>query len=164
MASRKKHLEKEIQELRHNLAAVEVRIHRAEREIRHLRKAVRELLGRLERSATLTFINSKTGETMPLTAHVNDVSGTFVFTEFDGPAGTGGKVPPIGPVTNTSDNTSVAVVDPTSGQLAYIGPGVANITGLDAGNGLTASDVLTLTANVAVSATGVLVAGGAIKS
>lgn len=134
------------------------------RELHHLREAVRELLGRRARSATLTFINSKTGETMPLTAHVNDVPGTFVFTEFDGPAGTGGKVPPIGPVIIASDNNSVAVVDPTSGQLAYIGPGVANITGLDAGNGLTASDVLTLTANVAVSATGVLVAGGAIKS
>lgn len=152
-------IEHEFQKLRGEIRALRY-------QVLHLRGAVREIfhiLGRRARSATLTFINSKTGETMPLTAHVNDVPGTFVFTEFDGPAGTGGKVPPIGPVTITSDNTSVAVVDPTSGQLAYIGPGVANITGLDAGNGLTASDVLTLTANVAVSATGVLVAGGAIK-
>lgn len=160
MASRKKHLEEEIQELRHNLAAVEVRIHRSEREIRHLREAVRELLGRRARSATLTFINQR-GEIMsqPLTVHLNDAPGTAVFTEFDGANGSGNKVPAIGPVTFGSDNPSVATVDASTGSLTYVSAGVANISGTDAGNGLTDSSALTVSAAVAVSATLALVPG-----
>lgn len=103
-------------------------------------------------SATLTFVNSK-GEHMPLLAHVNDVPGTAVFAEFTGPKGTGTAVPPTGAVTFASDTPAVATVDPNTGALAYLTAGTATISGTDAGNSLTASDVLTLTAAPAVSAT-----------
>ena len=96
---------------------------------------------------------------MPLTVHLNDAPGSAVFQEFDGLNGTGNKVPAIGPVTFASDNTAVATVDPNTGALGYIGAGIANISGTDAGNSLTASDALTVTANLAVSATTTLLPG-----
>jgi hypothetical protein len=110
-------------------------------------------------SATLSFITSKGETNMPLTVHVNDVPGTALFQEWSGPSGTGIVVPPVGTVTYASDNTAVATVDPNSGQLAYVSAGTANISGTDAGNGLTASDVLTVSAATAVSATLTLTPG-----
>lgn len=89
---------------------------------------------------------------MPLTVHINDTPGSASFQEFSGAGGTGIVVPPVGAVTFASDNTAVATVDPTSGLLAYLSAGVANISGSDAGNSLTASDVLTVSAATAVSA------------
>lgn len=112
------------------------------------------------RSASLSFVlplGEKTN--MPLTVHVNDVPGTALFQEWSGPSGTGIVVPPVGAVTYASDNTAVATVDPSSGQLAYVGAGTANISGTDAGNSLTASDVLTVSAATAVSATLTLTPG-----
>ena len=95
---------------------------------------------------------------MPLTVHVNDKPGVAVYQEFDGPNGTGNKVPPTGTVAYASDNPAVATVDPTSGQLAYVGAGTANISASDGGN-LPASDVLTVTAAAAVSSTLTLTPG-----
>jgi hypothetical protein len=100
---------------------------------------------------------SAKGELMPASIHVNGHGATFTFTEFDGAGGTGNKVPPLQPIVYASDNTAVATVDAT-GQVAAIAAGTANISGTDPGNSLTASDVLTVTADVAVSATGVLTA------
>ena len=94
---------------------------------------------------------------MPATIHVNGNGAVAAFTEFDGAAGTGNMVPPIGPVTFASDNTAVATVD-ANGNVAAISAGTANISATDAGNSLTASDVLTVTAAPAVSATLVLTA------
>lgn len=49
----------------------------------------------------------------------------------------GVEVPPVGPVTHSSDNTAVATV--SGDQVTAVGPGTCNITGSDAGNGLSAS-------------------------
>lgn len=100
---------------------------------------------------------SAKGELMSASIHVNGNGATFTFTEFDGAAGTGNKVPPLQPIVYASDNPAVATVD-SAGQVAAIAAGTANISGTDPGNSLTASDMVTVTADVAVSATGVLTA------
>jgi hypothetical protein len=96
---------------------------------------------------------------MPATIQVGGHGATFVFTEFTGPNGTGSIINPVGVVAYTSSNTGVGTVD-TSGNVSAVAPGTCNIVGTDPGNGLTASDVLTVTASsiVAQSATGVLTA------
>ena len=97
---------------------------------------------------------------MPATILVG-ATATAVFTEFTGPGGTGVTIPPIGAVSFASDNAAVATVDPASGIATGVSAGTANISGTDAGNSLTASDVLTVTAApppVAQSATLVLTA------
>jgi Big-like domain-containing protein len=109
------------------------------REVRLIRKS----LTRAE-SATLTFINSK-GEKMPATIAVGKQA-QATFTEWDGPNGTGNKVPPTGAVAFESDNPAVATVDPSTGVCTGVSGGIANISGLDQGNNLSASDVLTVQA------------------
>src|SRR6267142_919279 len=107
---------------------------------------LRKLLNFLSRhavSAKLKFRTSK-GEVMDLTAHVNDVPGTAVFTEFDGPNGTGNKVPPVGAVSFVSSDPSVATVDASSGALVYLKAGQTSISASDAGNSLSAAATLTL--------------------
>jgi uncharacterized protein YjdB len=94
---------------------------------------------------------------MPATIHVNGHGAVAVFTEFDAPGGTGNKVPPIGPVSFTSSDPTVATVDAT-GNCAAVAPGTVTISATDAGNSLSASDTLTVTAAIAVSATLVLTA------
>ena len=89
---------------------------------------------------------------MDITVHVNDAPSTAVFTEFSGPKGTGIAVPPVGAVTFTSDHPEFVTVDANSGLLGYVAAGVANITGADAGNSLTASGSVTVSAAVAQSA------------
>lgn len=63
--------------------------------------------------------------------------------------------PPVGPITYASDNPAVATIDPASGAITVVAAGVANISGTDAGNGVTASDSLTVLAAV-VPQTGTL--------
>ena len=94
---------------------------------------------------------------MPATIHLNGHGATAVFTEFDGPNGTGNPVPAIGPVSFTSSDPTIATVD-NSGNIAAVAAGTATITATDAGNSLTASDTVTVTAAVAVSATLVITA------
>ena len=129
-------------------------------------KELRELLERqppAAQSAALKFLNAQ-GEIMPLTVHINDAPGKAILTEFAGPNGTGQVVPPVGAVSYVSSNPAVATVDPASGALAYVSAGTATITGTDAGNGLTASDTLTVTAATAQSATLTLQPGAAAPS
>lgn len=78
---------------------------------------------------------------------------TAVLHEWTGPGGTGLEVAPIGPVSYSSDNASIASVDPNTGLVTGMAAGTANITGTDAGNGLSASDSVTVSVPVAVSAT-----------
>lgn len=97
---------------------------------------------------------------MPATIHVNGNGATAAppaFQEFTGPNGTGASVPVIGPLTYASDAPAVATVD-ANGLITAVAPGTANITVTDTGNSLSASDVLTVTAATAVSATLALVA------
>jgi hypothetical protein len=133
-----------------------------ERELECVKQLVLRILNILQpeqdRSAILTFVNEN-GEIMPLSVHLKDAPGQAVFTEFDGLNGTGNKVPSIGPVTFSSSNTATATVDTNTGALAYLAAGTATISGTDAGNSLTASDVLTVTSGTAISATLTLVAG-----
>jgi uncharacterized protein YjdB len=114
-------------------------------------------------SATLTF---KGDSDMPATILVG-ATATATFLEWTGPNGTGSQIAPVGPVTYASDNTAVATVDPNTGIATGVSAGTANISGTDAGNNLTASDVLTVTAvppPVAVSATLTLVANASAKA
>lgn len=104
------------------------------------------------KSATLSFGEEKG---MPASISVGKTA-TAVFTEWDGPNGTGNKVPPSGAVNYASDNTSVATVD-ANGVATGVAPGTCNISGTDSVNGLSASDSLTVNA-VAQSATLVLTA------
>ena len=123
-------------------------------EILRLLEEILHILKPKARSATLTYFNSQgVPSNMPQTVHLSDAPGSYLFQEFSGPNGTGTIVPPTGAVSYASDNAAVATVDATTGQLAYLSVGTANISGTDAGNSLTASDALTIIAPVAVSAT-----------
>lgn len=101
---------------------------------------------------------------MPATISVGGQGAKAVFTEFDQLAGAGNIVPPAGPVTFASDSTAVATVD-QNGNVLAVGPGTANISGTDSVSGISASDVLTVLADSAKSATLVLTAnaGGAFS-
>jgi hypothetical protein len=85
---------------------------------------------------------------MPATILVGKTA-QAIFQEFSGPNGTGDKLPPAGAVTFSSSNPSVASVDPSSGLITGMsaagGSATATISGTDAANGLTASDLLTVT-------------------
>lgn len=102
---------------------------------------------------------------MPATILVG-ATATATFLEWSGAGGTGVQVAPVGAVTYASDTVAVATVDPNTGIATGVSAGTANISGVDAGNSLTASDVLTVTAApppVAVSATMILVANSSAK-
>jgi uncharacterized protein YjdB len=83
---------------------------------------------------------------------------TAVFKEFTGPNGTGAEIAPIGPVGFVSSNLTIATVDPASGLVTAVAPGTATITATDAGNGLNASDSVSDSPLLAVSATLVITA------
>lgn len=89
---------------------------------------------------------------MPATIQVGKTASSS-FLEWSGPNGTGTQEAPVGAVTYSSDNTAVATVDPATGIATGVSAGTANISGTDAGNSLTASDVLTVSIGPAVSAT-----------
>ena len=89
---------------------------------------------------------------MPATLQVGQTA-TAVLHEFSGPNGTGVELPPVGPVSFSSSDDTIATVDPTSGLVTAVAAGTATITGTDAGNGLSASDVVSDTPVVAQSAT-----------
>jgi hypothetical protein len=140
--------------------------------LKHLIREVRNIHQFLERhfpgkpeSATLTLQNPNGGNTMPATVAVGQ-SATELFLEWTGPNGTGSNVQPL--VSNlsfVSDNPAVATVDNTTivaaqggitVQCMGVSAGVANISGADSSNQLTASDALTVSGSstgTAVSAT-----------
>lgn len=65
----------------------------------------------------------------------------------------GAELAPIGPVSYSSSDPTIATVDPASGLITAVAPGTATITGLDGGNSLTASDSVSDTPLVATVAT-----------
>jgi hypothetical protein len=104
-------------------------------------------------SATLS-ISTAQGQTMPATLTVGQTA-VAKLHEFAGVGGTGVELNPIGPVTYSSSDATIATVDPVSGMITAIAPGTATISGSDAGNSLSASDTASVIAAVpkAVSAT-----------
>jgi len=82
---------------------------------------------------------------MPKTVAVGVVA-QAVYQEFDGPSGTGNKVPNVQPTQFSSDTPAVATVDPASGAVTAVAPGTATISGVDPGTNISASDVLTVSA------------------
>ena len=89
---------------------------------------------------------------MPLTLPVGK-AGQAQLHEWSGPDGSGIELPPVGPVTYASDNPAIATVDPNTGTVVGVAAGTANISGNDAGNGMSASDVVTVAQVTAQSAT-----------
>ena len=92
------------------------------------------------RSATLT-IEGK----MPVTLTVGQ-SATAKLHEFSGLNGTGTELPPVGPVSYTSSDPTIATVDLATGVITTVAPGTATISGSDAGNGLSATDTVSVQA------------------
>lgn len=129
----------EIRELLHSILVV----------LRDIRK---ELKPKHAESAQLYIKDAKGNRLMPATLAVGKTA-TAVLHEFDGPNGTGNELPPVGPVSYSSSDPSIATVDPTSGLITAVAPGTVTITGTDAGNGLSASDTVSDSAPVAQSAT-----------
>lgn len=103
------------------------------------------------KSAKLVISDSKGNRLMPATLQVGQTA-TAVLKEFTGLNGSGVEIAPVGPVSFSSSDAAIATVDPTSGLVTAVGPGTATITGLDSGNGLSASDVVSDTPVVAQSA------------
>ncbi len=90
---------------------------------------------------------------MPVTIHVTSTGFSSNFQEWTGASGTGANVKPIGPVSFVSSDATIATVDPATGVGGGVAPGIATITATDVGNGLSASDTVTVIADPAVSAT-----------
>jgi hypothetical protein len=112
-----------------------------QKELKFLHGAVLEIIHLLNRptSALLHFV----GDDMTKTIAPGGTA-QAVFQEWTGPNGTGDVVPNAGPISYTSDNTSVATVDPSTGAVTGVAAGTCNISGQDTVNNLAASDVLTV--------------------
>lgn len=133
-----------------------------EKEIKNLAQAIfilDQILFRvvngLALSATLRFEGDSD---MPATINVGGKGAQAVFTEFNGANGTGSPVAPIQPPVFSSSDATIATVDPASGAVTAVAPGSATISASDAGNGLSASDTVTVLPALAVSATLVVTA------
>lgn len=104
------------------------------------------------KSAKLTISDSKGNRLMPAQLAVGKTA-VAVLHEFDGLNGTGNELAPVGPVSYTSSDPSIATVDSATGLVTAVAAGTVTITGTDAGNGLSASDSVSDTPLVAQSAT-----------
>lgn len=147
----------EIEGLRIPIEFVEVETRGVLHEILEVERKQLEVLREIRHELKPHRAKSAKGENVPATIVVNGNGAKFTFTEFDGANGAGNAVAPAGPINYASDNTAVGTVD-ASGNVTAVGAGTCNISGQDSVNGLTASDVLTVTGAAAVSATGVLTA------
>jgi hypothetical protein len=127
--------------------------------LRDIRRVIERALLKHRPVSSVLQILVKGDNTMPATIQVGGKGAKAVYQEFDGPNGTGNKVPPVGTMQYSSDNPGVATVD-TSGNITAVAPGTASITGNDSGANLPASDSVTVTAPVQgpVSATLTVVA------
>jgi hypothetical protein len=130
----------------------------SERQLRRIADELAEIVSVLRgifpraRSATLIFLDSKGRRIMPAVLTVGQTA-TAVLHEFTGPNGTGTDIKPIGPVSYSTSDATIATVDAASGLVTAVAAGVATITGTDAGNSLSASDTVSDTPLKAQSAT-----------
>ena len=94
---------------------------------------------------TLTY-NFQGGNKMgaPASATVGQI-GTPTVVESNS---TNPSIPPVGPLAYASDTMSVATVDPVSGFVTPVAAGLANISVLDTGNGLSDSVPVTVSGGV----------------
>lgn len=97
----------------------------------------RELKPKVATFARLYFVDSKGYRLMPAQLAIGQTA-TAVLHEFV--SASGAEIAPIGAVTYTTSDATIATVDPNSGLVRAIAAGTATITGTDAGNGLSASD------------------------
>jgi hypothetical protein len=95
-------------------------------------------------TATLTLIVQGVTMGNPVTVQLGLSGGVSHFVESVKASGV--IVPAIGPVAYTSDNPSVATIDPSTGNWVPVAVGTANISALDQGNGLTDTVALTVIA------------------
>jgi len=158
----KKHSNNPLERIEAELQEVDERTEILSDQVADLSRKIDQILGILTQepvaqSATLQIHDSEGNILMPATLAVG-ATATAVFTEWSGLNGTGAKLPPVGAVSFASSDATIATVDPASGLVTAVGPGTATITGTDAGNGLTASDVVSDTPLVAQSATLVVTA------
>jgi hypothetical protein len=116
-------------------------------ELRHIRH---ELRPKHATFARLYIIDSKGNRLMPAQLLIGQTA-TAVLHEFVSQGGA--ELAPIGPVSYSSSDPTIATVDPASGLITAVAPGTATITGLDGGNSLTASDSVSDTPLVATVAT-----------
>jgi hypothetical protein len=112
---------------------------------------IRSTLG-LAVAAKLTIEGDST---MPATIQIGGKGATAVFTELNAQ---GGTVAPIDAPVFVSSAPAIATVDPASGAVVAVAVGEATISASDAGNGLSASDTVTVVPAPAVSATLVVTA------
>ena len=93
----------------------------------------------------------------PASIHLNSTTAAQVVQEFDGPGGSGNKVPPVGPLNFVSDTPAVATIDPLTGKITPLTVGTVTFTvkdmgALDAsGNPLQDSNLVTVAAGTAQS-------------
>lgn len=98
-------------------------------EFRKFNHQFRDAFPKKPKSGTIEF---EPGGMMDITVQLTDVAKRAVAVEWDAPGGTGNRLPaPTGTVNYTSDNPAAVTVDPTSGQLAYVATGIANISFTD---------------------------------
>lgn len=108
-------------------------------------RRIRRLLQKQHQAhfAKLYFFDSKGNTLMPVSLAVGKTA-TAVLEEFVSQGGE--QVPDVGPVSFTTSDPTIATVDAASGLITAVAAGTATIAGLDAGNNLTASDTVTVTA------------------
>ena len=106
----------------------------------------------LPQSASLTFTTSKGELQMPLTVEVGQSFSAKLHEWSSTTPKQGTEVTGPGPISYMSDNPAVATIDPTSGSGTAVSVGTCNIVGKDDGDGLSATDTLTVTAPTPKSA------------
>jgi hypothetical protein len=116
-------------------------------------KSIQELVPPPEPEAVAANLTYSIGG-VPMGNPVTGAPGNTATPTFTESAADGSSVAPIGPVQYASDNTAVVTVDASTGIATLQGAGIANVSALDTGNGLTDSVAFTVTPTtpVAVSA------------
>jgi hypothetical protein len=151
----------EIQKLNDNLIEVHRQVITNSKHIYFLKQqvdAIDQVLYRLATGQALSAKLTIDGESMPASIAIGGKGAQAVFTEFSGLAGTGTVIAPVAPIAFSSSDPTIATVDPVSGAIVAVAVGTATITGTDSGSSLSASDTVTVTPELAQSATLVVTA------
>lgn len=115
-----------------------IELHILHRRLDSIERLLLEILRERRHRAISATLTIKGGTMSDVTVIVGQTA-TAVFQEFDGPDGSGNVVAPVGAVTYSSSDDSIATVDPSSGLITAVAAGTVTISATDAGNGLSAS-------------------------